>query len=163
MTSLVETEWIFILIVGIVLLGASELGVRTGFRLHVKHDEARKSQLGGVQGAVLGLLGLLLGFTFAMAVARYDARRGMVLKEANAIGTTWLRAGLLPGDHPKQVKELLRRYLDVRLEYRKISTIRRNWRRPPGLGRHRERDLGPRGGGGKGIARPRSSSPFSAH
>ena len=51
---------------------ASELGVRTGFRLHLKHDEARKSQIGGIQGAVLGLLGLLLGFTFAMAVARYD-------------------------------------------------------------------------------------------
>ncbi|HEY2713809.1 MAG TPA: hypothetical protein VGI60_14940 [Chthoniobacterales bacterium] len=118
MTSFIDNEWIFIVVTGLVLLGASELGVRTGFRLHVKHDEARKSQLGGVQGAVLGLLGLLLGFTFAMAVARYDARREMVLKEANAIGTTWLRAGLLPGDHPKQVKELLRRYLNVRLEYR---------------------------------------------
>jgi len=118
MTSFIDNEWIFIVVTGLVLLGASELGVRTGFRLHVKHDEARKSQLGGVQGAVLGLLGLLLGFTFAMAVARYDARREMVLKEANAIGTTWLRASLLPGDHPKQVKELLRRYLTVRLEYR---------------------------------------------
>ena len=118
-TSFVETEWIFVLIVGITFLGASELGVRTGRRLHLKHDEARKSQVGGVQAAVLGLLGLLLGFTFAMAVARYDARRGMVLKEANAIGTTWLRAGLLPDDHPKEVKELLRRYLDVRIEFRK--------------------------------------------
>ncbi len=119
MSSLLETEWIFILVVGIVLLGASELGLRIGFRLHIKHDEARKSQIGGVRGAVLGLLGLLLGFTFAMAVARYDARRGMVLQEANAIGTTYLRAGLLPGDHPSQVKELLRRYVDVRMEFRK--------------------------------------------
>jgi hypothetical protein len=117
-SSLFGNEWIFILVVGIVLLGASELGLRIGYRLHLKHDEARKSQLGGVQGAVLGLLGLLLGFTFAMAVARYDARRGMVLQEANAIGTTYLRADLLPGDHPKQVKELLRRYLDVRMEFR---------------------------------------------
>jgi hypothetical protein len=119
MTFILENEWIFILVVGIVLLGASELGVRIGFRLHIKHDEARKSQIGGIQGAVLGLLGLLLGFTFAMAVARSDARRGMVLKEANGIGTTWLRAGLLPADHPTQVKQLLRRYVDVRIEFRK--------------------------------------------
>ena len=119
MKSLLENEWIFILVAGLVVLGASELGVRTGFRLYAKHDEARKSQLAGVQAAALGLLGLLLGFTFAMAVARYDARRAMVLQEANVIGTTWLRAGLLPGDHPKQVRELLRRYLDVRLEYRR--------------------------------------------
>jgi hypothetical protein len=118
MTSPIDNEWIFVLVVGLVLLGASELGLRTGFRLYARHDEERKSQLSGVQGAVFGLLGLLLGFTFAMAVARHDARRTMVVQEANAIGTAWLRAGLLPGEHPKQVKELLRRYLNVRLEYR---------------------------------------------
>src|SRR3954466_7885873 len=103
MTSLIDDEWIFVLVVGLVVLAASELGLRTGFRLHAKHDEARKSQLSGVQGAVFGLLGLLLGFTFAMAVGRHDARRTMVVQEANAIGTAWLRAGLLPGEHPKQV------------------------------------------------------------
>lgn len=63
-----------------------------------------KGQIGGIQGAVLGLLGLLLGFTFAMAVGRYDTRRGLVLKEANAIGTTYLRASLLPDTHQDPVK-----------------------------------------------------------
>lgn len=48
------------------------------------------------------LIFALLGFTFAMAVARYDARREMVLQEANTIGTTYLRADLLPRDHPSR-------------------------------------------------------------
>jgi hypothetical protein len=121
MTEIISNQWFFILVVVVVLLAASEVGLRLGFRLHAKRDDARMSQIGGVQGAVLGLLGLLLGFTFAMGVARYDARRSMVIEEANAIGTTWLRAGLLPGDHPKPVKELLRRYVDVRITAREIS------------------------------------------
>ncbi len=119
--SFIENEWIFIGVVAGILLGASEIGLRSGFRLHASHDEARRSQVGGVQGAVLGLLGLLLGFTFAMSVGRHDNRRVLVLQEANAIGTTWLRAGLLPGDHPQQVRDLLRRYVDVRLEYRAVA------------------------------------------
>ncbi len=121
LTPIVDKEWIFILVVGLVLLGAAELGFRTGFRLHTARDEARKSQIGGVQGAVLGLLGLLLGFTFAMAVGRYDARRTMVLEDANSIGTTFLRAGLLPGNHPEGVRDLLRSYVDIRLAYRTVS------------------------------------------
>lgn len=121
MPEIINNEWLFILIVAVVLITASELGLRIGFRLHAKRDEARRSQIGGVQGAVLGLLGLLLGFTFAMGVGRYDARRGMVIEEANAIGTTWLRAGLLPSDHPKPAKELLRRYVDVRIAMREVS------------------------------------------
>ena len=70
---------------------------------------------------MLGLLALLLGFTFSMAVSRYDTRRSLVLKEANAIGTAWLRAGLLPEAQRARVKELLRRYLDVRLKYEALS------------------------------------------
>ncbi len=69
--------WLFILLVAVILLGAAELGLRIGFRRHAKRDEARKLQISGVQAAVLGLLGLLLGFTFAMAVARHEARRGI--------------------------------------------------------------------------------------
>jgi hypothetical protein len=89
--------------------------------LHQSKHEARRSQISGVQAAVLGMLGLLLGFTFAMGVNRYDARRALVLKEANAIGTTWLRAGLLPEAHRAPVKDLLVRYVDVRLKYEALA------------------------------------------
>lgn len=112
-------QWTFTLFVLAVLLGSAELGYRLGLRLHLAKDEARKSLIGGVQGAVLGLLALLLGFTFSMAVNRYETRRDLVLKEANAIGTTWLRAGLLPEAERAPVKDLLRRYVDVRIELQK--------------------------------------------
>ncbi|MCM3902363.1 MAG: hypothetical protein ND866_11705, partial [Pyrinomonadaceae bacterium] len=72
---------VFLLIIALTLAFA-EMGYRLGLRLHATNDAARKGQIGGIQGAVLGLLGLLLGFTFAMAVQRYDARRGLVLQEA---------------------------------------------------------------------------------
>lgn len=107
---------VFFVVIAI-MLAFAEIGYRLGLRLHATNDVARKGQIGGVQGAVLGLLGLLLGFTFAMAVERYDTRRSLVGQEANALGTTYLRASLLPDAHQAPVKDLLRRYVDVRLQY----------------------------------------------
>jgi hypothetical protein len=98
------------------LLAAAELGARLGLRVHARHDEAHKSTISGIQGAMLGLLGLLLGFTFSMAMSRYDARRLLVVAEANAIGTTFLRAALLPDAHVAPVEDLLRRYVALRVE-----------------------------------------------
>lgn len=113
-------EWAVLLIIAALLLALAEAGFRLGLRLHTTGDVARKGQIGGIQGAVLGLLALLLGFTFAMAVDRYDTRRGLVLKEANAIGTTYLRASLLPDAHQAPVQDLLRRYVDLRLKYQPL-------------------------------------------
>lgn len=114
-------QWLFGLFVATVLLVLAELGYRIGLRLFAAKDEARRSQIGGVQGAILGLLGLLLGFTFSMAVNRYETRRAMVLQEANAVGTAWLRAGLLPEQHRALVRDLFRRFVETRLKYQKVS------------------------------------------
>lgn len=116
-----NNQWVFGIAVTVILLSLAEAGFRIGLRLFVRKDEARQSQIGGVQGATLGLLGLLLGFTFSMAVTRFDTRRDLVLKEANAVGTTWLRAGLLPETHRVPVKGLLSRFVDVRLKYQPLS------------------------------------------
>ena len=110
-------QWRVIVIVSVLLLAATELGFRFGLRLFHAKDEARRGQIGGIQGAMLGLLGLLLGFTFAMSVGRYDARRALVLDEANAIGTTYLRAALLAPPHQDAIEKLLRRYVEVRLDF----------------------------------------------
>ncbi|HVK58974.1 MAG TPA: hypothetical protein VM735_09355 [Candidatus Kapabacteria bacterium] len=116
-----ENMWALLVVVAISLFGAAEVGYRVGLSLNRTKDDARRSQIGGVQGAVLGLLGLLIGFTFSMGVSRYESRRNLVLKEANAVGTTWLRAGLLPEAHRAPAKELLRRYVDVRLKYQALG------------------------------------------
>ena len=114
---IIENELLVFLLLMALMLAFAEAGYWLGLRLHTTKDEARKGQIGGIQGAVLGLLGLLLGFTFAMAVDRYDTRRGLVVQEANALGTTYLRASLLPDAHQAPVKDLLRRYVDLRLKY----------------------------------------------
>lgn len=113
--ELVQSAWVAFSLPLVLMLLFAEIGYRLGLRVH--HEDRHKGTLGGIQGAILGLLGLLLGFTFALAAGRFDLRRELVLKEANAIGTTYLRASLLPEAHVQPVEDLLRRYVDVRLEY----------------------------------------------
>lgn len=111
------SQWLVLGVLCVLLALAAEAGFRLGFRLHEKGDEARKGQIGGVQGAILGLLGLLLGFTFSMSASRYEARRALVLQESNCIGTTYLRAALLPENRQPAVESLLRRYVDARIDF----------------------------------------------
>jgi hypothetical protein len=72
-------------------------------------------QEGYIVSAVLGLMALLLGFTFSLAVDRFETRRHLVLEEANAIGTAYLRTQLLPQPHRQRMSDLLIRYTDNRL------------------------------------------------
>ena len=65
--------------------------------------------------ASLTLLGLIVGFTFSMAVSRYDQRKNYEAEEANAIGTEYVRTGLLPAADAAQARTLLRSYLDQRI------------------------------------------------
>jgi hypothetical protein len=67
--------------------------------------------------SVLGLLALLIGFTFSIALSRYESRRELVVKEANAIGTTWLRMQLLDSEDRARMEDLLRRYVDARVAF----------------------------------------------
>jgi hypothetical protein len=76
-----------------------------------------KDEFNVIQGATLSLLALIIGFTFAMAVGRYDQRKNLEEEEANAIGTEYLRAELLPAAEESKVKSLLLQYLDQRIAY----------------------------------------------
>jgi hypothetical protein len=112
---LFNNQWALGFVATAILLTLAEVGHRLGHRLNVAKDQARRHQVVIVQNAVLALLGLLLAFTFSMAVARYDTRRALVVKEANVIGTAWFRAGLLSDAHRQPIRDLLREYVDVRL------------------------------------------------
>lgn len=115
MSRIFANQWQVVGVVSVVLLVMAEVGFRLGLPLSRTKDPSPKSEIGIVEAAVLGLLGLLLGFTFAMAVNRFDHRRLMVVEEANAIGTTYLRASFLPDPHRRPVEQLLRNYLDLRI------------------------------------------------
>jgi hypothetical protein len=77
--------------------------------------EDQRGGFGVVQGAVLTLLGLLIGFTFSMAINRFEQRKNYEEDEANAIGTEYIRLGLLPAPDAERARGLLRTYLDKRV------------------------------------------------
>jgi hypothetical protein len=99
----------------VLLLLAVEAGVRAGASARARRKGEGTADLGPIQGAVLGLLGLLLAFTYSLAASRQDARRGLVVREANAIGTAYLRAGLLPEPRRGELRAILRQYVDSRI------------------------------------------------
>ena len=94
------------------ILAASEAGRLLGVRAIGRGGD----DVSTLEGAILGLLALLISFTFAMALSRFEARRDAVLSEANAIGTTALRARLLPAPHNVDINKLLQEYVRIRLD-----------------------------------------------
>ena len=109
------SQWIAFVGLVILLVGLSELAWRMGIASSRKKSEADKDS-GTVRSAVLALLGLLLGFSFAIAAARNEARRDLLVQEANSISTTARRAELLPQSHASNVVQLLREYVPLRVE-----------------------------------------------
>jgi hypothetical protein len=101
----------------VLMLVATEAGLRLGRKSEANTPDKTKSQISVIEAAILGVLALLLGFTMSMAVSRYEVRRQLVLDEANAIGTSRLRAELLPAPEGPEIGSLLREYIDVRVQY----------------------------------------------
>src|SRR5450631_1569139 len=93
------------------------LAAQFGFYMRQRRplrDELR-DDFGLVETATLTLLGLIIGFSFSMAVNRYDQRKNLEEAEANAIGTEYVRADLLPDSDAVRTRTLLRKYLDQRI------------------------------------------------
>ena len=99
----------------VAMLVAAAIGQRLAARRLQRSDDASAVGTSAVDAAVLGLLGLLVAFWFSSAGTRLDMRRSLIVEEANAIGTAWLRLDLLPADAQPAVREEFRTYLDVRL------------------------------------------------
>jgi hypothetical protein len=108
--------------VGMILV--LELGRRVGLRRRAAEGDDRKVGLNTLKAAIFGLTSLILGFSFAGAMGRYDARRALILAEANTIGTAYLRIDLLPDEAQPALRDLFRRYVDSRLTaYRLLPDI----------------------------------------
>jgi hypothetical protein len=107
--------WLFGLGFVVCMLAAVEAGFRLGKKTTVHADH--RATIQAVEAAILGVLALLLSFTMSMAVTRFEARRLLILQEANAIGTASLRAQLLPAPEGPEILSLVRQYLDARTRY----------------------------------------------
>lgn len=108
-----------------IYLAVAEVGYRVGRRAFNSRtaDETSRSGIGFIVGGILGLLAFLLGIALSLADSRHNERRGVVLGEANAIGTAWLRAGVIGGDEGARMQSLIAEYGEVRVRvYRDIRT-----------------------------------------
>jgi hypothetical protein len=102
------------------------LAARLGayFQIRRRHlEEPERQDLDVVMAATLTLLGLIIGFSFSMAVSRYDQRKNYEEAEANAIGTEYVRADLLPPADGERVRALLGKYLDQRVLFYKTHDL----------------------------------------
>lgn len=107
--------WAFFLAATVCSLLGMECGYRLGRWRSERAIEEKDAPVGAMVASVLALLAFMLAFTFGLAASRFDARRQVVLEEANAIGTTWLRSRLLPQPEQSEAARLLREYVDVRV------------------------------------------------
>jgi len=98
----------------VVMLAAGEAGRRIGIARLARQSDGLAKGGGSADAATFGLLGLLIAFTFSGAASRFQDRRDLIADEANAIGTAYLRLDLLPSDVQQPLRELFRRYADVR-------------------------------------------------
>src|SRR5262245_36707693 len=95
---------VLISLVFFAVLAAMEWGWRIG-RGRISHDgEASSAGTGTIDGAIFGLMGLLIAFSFSGAASRFDGRRHLILEESNTIGTAYLRLDLLPAEAQAALK-----------------------------------------------------------
>ncbi|MFN0038551.1 MAG: hypothetical protein ACKVP2_03470 [Burkholderiales bacterium] len=99
----------------VVALIAAECGYRLGHWSQSRTSDEKQGTTAMVTGSLLALMGFLLAVTMGMATDRFDKRRGLVLEEANSVGTMYLRAGYLPEPASSQIRDLLREYVPLRI------------------------------------------------
>lgn len=121
MPSLVERlvqEGMLAIAILALVIGSLEIGFRLGRRRADRGGSAAvaSAQIGAIQGALLGLVGLLLGFSFAAAASRFLERQDLIVRDANAIGTAHLRADLLPPPYRDELKRALEGYAEHRID-----------------------------------------------
>lgn len=107
-------SWTGELAIAGVLMGLLFAAFVVGRRLG-RVSDAEQAHLGVIQGATLGVLGLLIGFSFSGAMGRFSDRKAIIIHEANAISTAWLRADLLGEPQRTSVKSLLHQYARERM------------------------------------------------
>ncbi len=100
------------------IFAATEIGRQLGLLA----SRQQRESISTIEGAILGLLALLIAFTFSMALSLYEARRDALLNEANAIGTAALRARLLPTPYSTECLKMLREYIQIRLDIARSIT-----------------------------------------
>ncbi len=111
----VKYAWWFAVFLFFGVLAMVEVGRRYGIIQRERLGKDYAAGLSAVEGAMFALLGLLVAFTFSGAASRFDARRALIVEEANDIGTAWLRLDVLPPEAQPAIRAKFREYVDARI------------------------------------------------
>jgi len=122
MRTLTDSPLLVFALSVVVLWLSAQIGAVLRRRLRPLVEDERE-YFDVVLAATLTLLGLIIGFSFSMVISRYDQRKNYEEAEANAIGTEYVRADLLPAGDAAKVRELLKKYLDQRVLFYEISDV----------------------------------------
>jgi hypothetical protein len=139
------------------ILVCLELGYRAGRRTAEKHPDWAHEGIGVIEAAVFALVGLLLGFSFSGATSRLDAKRQLIVQEANAIGTAYLRIDQLPAAEQPEMRRLFREYLDTRLRVYQVLPDLESAEQQLGRGSQLQQEIW-----SKGVAGSRADSTQNA-
>jgi hypothetical protein len=114
---------LIVLVLLVSMIVVVELGYRAGRYKKIPEHGALEEHINLIQAAVLGLLALLLGFTFSLSIQRFDSRSEAVVDETNAIGTVYLRVQFLPASLRDDALKLMREYIDLRVQTATVTTV----------------------------------------
>lgn len=115
--------WVLFVATIVVVMIAIEAGYRLGHAMHRKSEDEKESPVSAIASAILGLAAFMLAFTFGIVSERHDAKKGLVREDAIAIRTAWQRSDFLPETDRAETKDLLRRYVDVRVNFAQARDI----------------------------------------
>lgn len=127
--------WGVLIATGIVVVLSIEAGQLLGSTRSQRLEQEKASAVAAIVGASLSLLAFMLAFTFGLAASRFDARRQLLLDEANAIETAYLRTGLLPEPRRTELRRLFRDYVKIRIEGVRLERVEQAVRRSGDLHR----------------------------
>jgi hypothetical protein len=99
------------------MMACSQIGIYWGRQVRSRLAESDRTGIQNVQVSILGLVGLMLAFSFSMASTRYEQRRSLVIEQANAIGTTALRTSFVPAPESARIRSLLQDYVHGTLAF----------------------------------------------
>jgi hypothetical protein len=131
---LLNNPWLVFVTVCAALITSATVGHRVAWVTQVNEDSHQHEHITGLREGLFILLSLLLGFTVAMVLPRFDERTHLVVEESNAIATTMLRAETLPEPQRSRTVELLREYVIVRRDFASQTLLNR-----PALDRETQR------------------------
>ena len=109
--------WVIVVSLLALMFAANEVGYRLGRGPRADEPEGSHAVTNTLKGSIIGLVALLLGFSYSITSSKFNQRQRLVLDEANAIGTCYLRAGLLAEPARSHIRTVLQRYTDVRIEH----------------------------------------------